>query len=183
MLRQRGRTNNFRSMKAGITLIDMLIRDEEAADITAIREVVETAFRQQLEARLVDQLRADGDGVISLVAVDDGKVVGHVLFSRMTAPFRALGLAPVSVAPDRQRSGVGSQLIRAGLERAADRGWNAVFVLGDPEFYQRFGFSVTGASGFTSPYAGPYLMVLALNGELPAKTGKIDYAPAFAAFE
>jgi putative acetyltransferase len=158
----------------------MIIRDEGPADIFAIRKVVEAAFSQAIEADLVDQLRSDGDSVISLVAVDHDEVVGHVLFSRMTAPFRALGLAPVSVLPDRQRSGIGSRLIRAGLERAKEDRWQAVFVLGEPEYYRRFGFNPALASGFASPYAGPYLMVLPFKGDLPATSGRIDYAPAFA---
>jgi putative acetyltransferase len=71
-------------------------------------------------------------------------------------------------------------LIRAGIDRAARGGWQAVFVVGEPDYYRRFGFDAALASGFTSPYAGPYRMVLALGGALPVKTGKIDYAPAFA---
>jgi len=94
------------------------IRDEEAKDVAAIHAVVRAAFGQPAEADLVDQLRADGDSIISLVAVDDGNVVGHVLFSKMSAPFRALALAPVSVSTERQNAGIGSRLIRAGPERA-----------------------------------------------------------------
>jgi putative acetyltransferase len=71
----------------------MIIRPEEPADCVAIRTVIDAAFPTQAEAQLVDQLRADGDAEISLVAIDDGGVVGHVMFSRMTAGFRALGLA------------------------------------------------------------------------------------------
>lgn len=156
------------------------IRDEPAADRAAIRRVIEAAFGRPDEANLVDRLRADGDTVMSLIAAEDGEIVGHVLFSRMAAPFRALGMAPVSVVPERQRMGIGSRLIRTGIERAAREGWQAVFVMGDPEYYRRFGFDAALARGFTSPYAGPYLMVLALDGALPVKTGRIDYAPAFA---
>jgi putative acetyltransferase len=116
------------------------IRDEKPEDAAAIRAVVEAAFPQPAEADLVDQLRADGDSVISLVAVDDGKVVGHIVFSKLTAPFRALGLAPVSVLPDRQNAGIGSRLIQAGLDRAVQDGWQGAFVLGEPEYYCRFGF-------------------------------------------
>jgi len=158
----------------------MLIRDEEPGELPAIRGVVEAAFGQRQEADLVDRLRADGDGVLSLVAVDGGKVVGHVLFSEMTAPFRALALAPVSVVPERQRSGIGSRLIRAGLSRAEEDGWVGVFVLGEPDYYGRFGFDAVRARGFESPYAGPYLMVRALGRELPVTTGTIGHAPAFA---
>jgi putative acetyltransferase len=160
----------------------MVIREEESADIPGIRTLVEAAFSRAAEARLVDQLRADGDSVISLVAADEDRIVGHLMLSRMAAPFRALGLAPVSVTPDRQRSGIGGQLVRRGLEKAAAGGWDGVFVLGEPEDYRRFGFSPALASGFMSPYGGPYLMALALNGALPARECRIDYAPAFAAF-
>jgi putative acetyltransferase len=105
------------------------------------------------------------------------------MLSRMKAPLRALGLAPVSVTPDRQRSGIGSLLIRTALERATREGWNAVIVLGDPAYYTRFGFDAALASGFESPYAGPYLMALPLKGSLAVTSGRIDYAAAFAALE
>lgn len=159
----------------------MIVRDEQPADPAAIHEVVRTAFGQAAEADLVDQLRRDGDAVVSLVAVEDAAVVGHVLLSRMQAPFRALGLAPVSVRPDRQRAGVGSALVREALARARRDGWEAVFVLGDPAFYERFGFDPETARGFASPYAGPHLMAIPLKGRLPVQAGRVDYAPAFAA--
>ena len=159
----------------------MIIRDEQHADIAAIHKLVTAAFAQELEANLVDRLRADGDSVVSLVAVERGKVVGHVQFSKMAAPFRALGLAPVSVEPKLQKSGIGGRLIYEGLRRAAEDGWDAVFVLGDNAYYERFGFHADLAQGFTSPYAGPHLMAIALNGGLSITEGKVDYAPAFAA--
>jgi putative acetyltransferase len=159
----------------------IMIRAERPADIAGIRKVVEEAFPKPLEAWLVDQLRADGNSVISLVALDEGKVVGHVQFSDMTAPFRALGLGPVSVVPDRQRSGIGSQMIRAGLKQAAEAGWEGVFVLGDPKYYQRLGFSPDRARGFESPYSGPHFMLLTFNDDRPLAVGKVNYARAFAA--
>lgn len=159
------------------------IRDEEPKDAPAIHALVTAAFGQTLEADLVDRLRSDGDSVLSLVAIDANAIVGHVMFSRMTAPFAAVGLAPVSVSPSRQRHGVGRALIREGLRRLAAGPWQAVFVLGDPAYYQRFGFDAALAGGFTSPYAGPHLMALSLRGDLPVRTGRIDYAPAFADLE
>jgi putative acetyltransferase len=158
----------------------VIVRDEQPPDIPAIHAVVEAAFGRPEEAVLVDRLRLDGDSVVSLVAVSGAELLGHVMFSRIKAPFRALGLAPVSVAPRRQGRGVGGALIRAGLERARETGWRGVFVLGDPAYYQRFGFDVGAAAGFDSLYAGPYLMVCALAGDLPARVGKVEYAPAFA---
>lgn len=158
---------------------NVLIRQEERADIPAIRKIVEEAFLQPGEAKLVDRLRADGESVISAVAVDAGEVVGHIMFSRMDAPFRAIGLAPVGVKPALRRNGIGGELIRWGLAQAKADGWQGVFVLGDPQYYERFGFSVALASGFESPYAGEHFMALALNGDLPATSGKVEYAAAF----
>jgi putative acetyltransferase len=159
----------------------MIVRDEQTADIAAIRALVTAAFGQPLEALLVDRLRADGDAVLSLVAVEDGELIGHVLLSRLTARFPALALAPVAVLPARQGTGIGGRLIRAALARAAEAGWQAVFVLGEPAYYRRFGFAAALAQGFTCAYAGPYLMALPLQGRLAATTGSIAYPPAFAA--
>jgi putative acetyltransferase len=91
-----------------------------------------------------------GDSVFSLVAVDDGTVVGHAMFSRMKAPFPALALGPVAVLPERQRMGVGSRLDPRRDRRGEAAGWLGIFVLGDPAFYRRFGFDAGKASGFIS---------------------------------
>ena len=162
----------------------MIIRPETPGDVVAIRIVEEVAFGQPDEARLIDDLRAAGDAVFSLVAVDDDTVIGHALFSRMKAPFPALALGPVAVQPEYRRKGIGSRLIREGIARSEAAGWAGIFVLGDPAFYRRFGFDVGKARGFTSPYAGPHLMVLPIgSSELPVNAGPIEYAPAFAGLE
>jgi putative acetyltransferase len=159
----------------------MIVRSEAPDDVAAIRIVEEIAFGRSVEAQLVDDLRAAGDSVFSRVAVDDGTVVGHALLSRMKAPFPALALGPVAVLPERQRMGIGTRLIREGIARSDAAGWLGIFVLGDPAFYRRFGFDVGKASGFTSPYAGPHLMVPPIGrSELPASAGSIQHAPAFA---
>jgi len=159
----------------------MIIRTERPDDRAAVATVVERAFGRPDEARLVAQLRSAGDGTkIALVAVAGDLVVGHVMLTRMVAPFRALGLAPVSVAPEHQRQGVGRSLVEEGLRQARTQGWDAVFVLGNPAYYGRFGFSVDLARNFSSPYAGPHFMVLPLRPGLPASAGSVDYAPAFA---
>jgi putative acetyltransferase len=155
--------------------------EPEAPDVVrAIGDLLRAAFPSHVEADLVDRLRRDGDLAIALAAIDDGAVVGYVAFSPMAAPFRALGLGPLAVAPARQRSGIGSRLVREGLARARRGGWEAVFVLGDPAYYGRFGFDAAAARGFASPYAGPHFLAHAL-GEagLPASAGSIAYAPAF----
>ncbi len=157
------------------------LRAESPRDWKAIYHVVSSAFGQSAEAQLVEDLREAGDSVISLVADEDGEVVGHVLLSKMYAPFPALALAPVSVIPTRQRSGIGSALVERAVNRARNEGWAAIFVLGDPNYYERFGFDREAAAGFTSPYAGRHFMVLKLSHSLPAPTGELRHAPAFAA--
>ena len=159
----------------------MIIRPEAPSDRAAIRSLVIAAFGGVAEADLVERLRGDGDLVLSLVAEAEGGILGHALLSRMAAPFRALGLAPVAVRPEAQGAGIGGRLIRTALAQAERDGWRAVFVLGDPAYYGRFGFDAALAAGFASAYSGPHLMARALGGPLPARAGRIDYAPAFAA--
>jgi len=103
------------------------------------------------------------------------------LFSPMQAPVRALALAPLAVARDRHSQGIGSALIEAGHEIAREEGWDAIFVLGDPAYYGRFGYDLALAAGFESSYAGPHFMALSLAGALPTRQGSLAYAPAFAA--
>ena len=158
-----------------------MIRAARPADRGAIRDVVTAAFGQPYEADLVDRLLADGDAVIELVAEIDRAIVGHVLFSRLIAPFPALALGPLSVRPSRQAQGTGGSLVREGLARAAAGKWIAVFVLGDPAYYTRFGFDLALAAGFASPFAGAHFMALALDGPLPATAGEIRHARAFSA--
>jgi len=118
----------------------MIIRSETSGDVAAIRIVEEVAFGRADEARLIDDLRDAGDSVFSLVAVDGDTVVGHVLFSRMKAPFPALALAPVAVQPEYRRTGIGSRLIQTGLRQLRRQGAAGCVVLGEPDYYQRFGF-------------------------------------------
>ena len=123
----------------------IIIRPESAEHETGVRVVEERAFGRAGEADLVDKLRARGAVTLSLIAVEAGEVVGHVLFSPVTIgegsdALLALGLGPVAVIPNRQNEGIGSRLIRAGLEECRQAGVPAVVVLGDPRYYTRFGF-------------------------------------------
>lgn len=110
----------------------MQTRTEQAHDRPAIHALVVDAFGRSPEAGLVDSLRDTGDLVISLVAEHQGRLIGHVALSRLKSPKRALALAPVAVAPQRQRRGVGSLLVREALAQARRGGWEIVFVVGDP---------------------------------------------------
>jgi putative acetyltransferase len=158
----------------------VIIRDETISDVAAIRTVHRLAFAGEDEARLVDALRRSGDAVLSLVAERPDPIVGHVLLSRLEAPMRALALAPFGVLPDYQRRGIGSALIRAALERARSEGFDAVFVLGEPAYYRRFGFSVEDAQGYECVYAGAFFMIRVLAAGSVPTVGGIDYPAAFA---
>ena len=164
------------------------IRDADPADAAAVRAVHLAAFPDATEADLVERLQRDGDAVLSLVAEEEERVVGHILISRMTAEadgrsFRAVGLAPVAVLPEHLRRGIGGRLIRHALERLAAEGEEIVFLVGEPDYYRRFGFETATAAPFASPYAGSYFMALILNeGPLP-RSGRADYAAAFSDFE
>jgi predicted N-acetyltransferase YhbS len=103
-------------------------------------------------ARIVDELRRSGEAVVSLVAEHGTQIAGHVMFGRLKAPMRALVLSPLGVLPEFQKAGIGSALVRKGLERAREQDWQAVFLVGSPVYYGRFGFSAAAAEGYTSPY-------------------------------
>jgi putative acetyltransferase len=111
------------------------------------------------------------------VAERDRQVIAHVLFSKLKAPMKALGLAPVAVHPSFQKQGVASTLVREGLYQAKEDGWMCVFVLGNPAYYGRFGFRVETAKGYTSPYSGDDFMALPFS-DVPT-TGEIVYPKAF----
>ena len=159
----------------------MPIRDEMEADHAAVARLHRLAFGGDAEARLVDALRRSDAVAVSLVAQsDDAVVVGHVLLSRLVSPPGALALAPLAVLPDRQRCGVGSALVRAALARAREGGWAAAFVLGDPAYYGRFGFSAEAARGYASPYAGKHFMAAPLGPEPLPGGGAVVYPAPFA---
>jgi putative acetyltransferase len=168
----------------------LVVRAAGAEDADAIDAVIRAAFAgtqygHQGEAELVRMIEADGDALASLVAERGGEIVGHVLFSRMNVEadgrvLAAAGLAPVSVAPDRQGQGVGDALIRAGLAMLRGQGIAMSFVLGHENYYPRFGYSPDLAARFVSPFSGPHFMAMMLDsGTALPQGGRADYAPAF----
>jgi putative acetyltransferase len=161
------------------------IREESTADFAAISHVNRLAFGGDDEARLVDRLRAEGFARISLVAEHDTHVVGHLLFSDLaivtaSGSLDALALAPMAVLPDYQSRGIGSALVRRGLELCRSRGHAIVIVLGHRDYYPRFGFSPELAQPLESPYAGASFMALELTpGALTGVAGRVEYPPPF----
>ena len=157
----------------------MTIRPASEHDHDTIDEINRCAFDDDAEAALVRQLREDGDVICEFVVEAEGQAVGHVLFSRLkSGTARAAALAPVAVLPDRQRKGFGSRLIERGIEECRTLGFDSVYVMGEPEYYSRFGFSTETAAQVRCPYSGPYFMALVLNGSAPS--GDVEYPRAFA---
>jgi putative acetyltransferase len=168
--------------------VDAVVRCEHTDDIrerSAIRSINEAAFGRPDEADLVDRLGSEGAVLLSLVAEVEQRIIGHVLFSRMSietsnGEVSAVALAPVAVLPDHQRRGIGEQLIRHGLDLLRARGERIVIVLGHPGYYSRFGFSTEKARFLESPFPTEAFMAMELSsGALEGIRGKVRYPAAF----
>lgn len=137
----------------------MIIRPEAKTEYTVVRAINNSAFETSAESRLVDALRERVSPVISLVAVLDKSVVGHIMFSPVTmaesSAIKLMGLAPMAVAPIHQRRGFGSALVERGIEACRELGTDAVVVLGHPDFYSRFGFKPASRFGISCEYDVP----------------------------
>lgn len=168
---------------------DTTVRAETPADYDAITTLTRTAFNNDAEAKLITMLRQQSTGCISLVAEQHGKIVGHILFSAVTLQrhpeTRLMALAPMAVSNVLQHQGIGSALVRSGLELCKKQGVQAVTVLGHPAYYPRFGFVPASGFGISCPWQvkDDAFMLLELNqGTLTGKSGQVVYHPAFAAF-
>jgi putative acetyltransferase len=165
----------------------MTVRPEKPEDVPAIRIVNLRAFGGAAEADLVDALRRNGKAVISLVAEDDGRVVGHIFFSPVVihsigAGLAGVGLAPLAVIPEKQNQGIGSTLVEQGLRRCREGGHPYVVVLGHSDYYPRFGFVPASRFGIKSEYdvADEVFMVMELReGALSGCAGVAKYQPEF----
>ncbi len=162
-----------------------MIGEETSEDIEAIATLNRAAFGGEQEVAIIDRLRRDGQVALSLVEREAGAVVGHILFSDLDVMVdgraaRAVALAPMAVEPARQRTGIGSRLVRTGLGILKDRGYEAVIVLGHPDYYPRFGFSAALAAKLTAPFSGAAFMALELKpGALAGTRGAVRYPRAF----
>ena len=169
--------------------VEVTIRPERLEDYEAIDQVNRLAFGQDDEARLVRALReADGfDPTLSLVAVRDDRLVGHILFSPVTiattgGSVSALALAPMAVHPEVQNQGIGSRLVRDGLEVCRRLDHLIVVVVGHPDYYPRFGFTPARARGLEAPFQVPdeaFRVLELIPGALDGVAGMVHYPPAF----
>lgn len=160
------------------------IRPERAGDAAAIHSVVEDAFANHphsdgSEPGIVDRLRAAGALTLSLVAEQDGAIIGHVAFSAVTIGDGTQGwhgLGPVAVAPERQGEGIGGALVKSGLAALRASSARGCVVLGEPEYYGRFGFTHNPALTYPGPPA-EYFQAIVFGGPVP--TGTVTYHAAF----
>jgi putative acetyltransferase len=161
------------------------VRPEAPADAAAARAVNDAAFGRTDEARVVDALREAGRLTVSLVAVDGDEVIGHIAFSPATlhdddGTHAIAGLGPMAVRPDRQRLGIGSALVREGLDACRRLGHDVIVVLGHPDFYSRFGFVTARPLGITCEYTAPdeaFMVAELSRGALRGRRGLVRYAP------
>lgn len=167
----------------------MIIRPEEPEDVAAIRRVEEQAFGQPAEADLVDRLRAACPEQISLVAIWEGQLVGHILFTPAAIQYEdgsklnGFGLAPLAVLPDFQKQGVGTALIQSGLAELQNRNQLFVIVLGHPAYYPRFGFQPAYQFQITCKFTGEnreaFMIHLLKNKGFQSRAGIARYHPVF----
>lgn len=166
----------------------LMIRLETAVDAAKVYEVEAAAFGRPAEAELVQTLQQAAVDTISLVALLDGELVGHVLFSPVTVKseageFTAVALGPIAVSPDHQKAGIGSELCRKGIEACREAGYGLAFVLGHSSYYPRFGFVPSAPYGLHCQFNAPVeaFMVLELvPGAMQGKQGTVFYHPLFA---
>lgn len=165
----------------------MNIREEQPSDIDKIWKVNTGAFETEAEASLVNALRSSGCPYLSLVAEIENEVVGHILFTPVELfedgnTLKIMGLAPMAVLNKYQNRGIGSKLVKTGLEHCQSLGYDAVVVLGHPDYYPRFGFVPTVKYGIKSEYAVPdevFMILELVPGCLKDHKGIIKYHEAF----
>ena len=163
----------------------LTIRSEQPSDRGAIWLINRTAFGSSVEPDLVDALRAGRHVILSLVAEEDGLVVGHVVFSPLTiesdtASWDAVCLGPIAVSPSRQSQGIGGKLIEAALAALRQGGYRAVVLLGHPGYYPRFGFRPAREFGLHYQDDRDAFMAIELYpGGLDGVSGRVRFSPEF----
>lgn len=159
----------------------MFIRLAQPRDRDKVAKLVEASFGRHDEVLLIEALRKEKSIVHEWVATLQEELVGHLIMSRLRKPKGCLALAPVSVTPEHQGEGIGSALIHAALEEAEEAGWVAAFVLGDPDYYGRFGFDVSAAGDFETPFVSEFTAAAVFDtGGFSGLSREIEYAKAFA---
>jgi len=154
----------------------VVVRQEQPKDIAAVRVIHQRAFEGPQEADLVDSLRENCPGLLSLVATMEGRVVGHILFSPAVVEgedraVEGMGLAPMAVLPEHQRRGIGSMLVETGIARLKDQGCPFVIVLGHAGYYPRFGFVPASRHGIRCEWDAPDDAFMILINDMTVMSG------------
>lgn len=165
----------------------MLIRGEIPVDAPGIDQLLRQTFPTGAEADLVQKLRQDGLFVLEMVATDDkGQIIGYIGFTLVDVngdkECQWVGLAPLAVASAYQRQGIGAKLVYDGLDSLNEFGYMAVVVVGDPNYYRRFGFTLAKRHGLACKWSGmeAYFQVYALeNGNLADYAGLVNFSSYF----
>jgi putative acetyltransferase len=159
------------------------IREERSGDVAAVRRLNKLAFAQDQEANIVDALRSNGAVALSLVATQDSRVVGHIMYSPASVgDVIGAGLGPLAVLPERHRQGVGSSLVDAGNRKLKEAGCPFIIVLGHPNYYPRFGFRPAGAHGITCEWEVPddvFMLLVLDQAQMQGVSGVAKYRPEF----
>lgn len=166
------------------------VRSEKPEDYQSIYNVNKTAFSSEVEAKLVNNLRKTKGFIskLSLVAIKDKEIIGHILFSIIHIQTNAktvpvMALAPMAVLPKHQKQGVGSMLVREGLKECKKLGYKAVVLIGHPDYYPRFGFSPAKEKGLSLPFDAPseaFMVYEIFPQALAGINGMVIYPPEFA---
>ena len=158
-----------------------MIRKAQESDLEAVLNLIHSSFSNKAESDLVKQLISDNDVLLNLVIESSNTIIGNVVVSKVTMePDMGLfcgGVAPLSVLPERQSSGIGSQLMKEAIKKSDEMGMDALFLLGDPDYYKRFGFNI---SNLKSDYRVEHFQELELTRNcLVNLKSKVTYANAF----
>lgn len=167
--------------------MNIIITEENESDFDQVWNLNVKVFGREDEAKLVNMLRNSGISYISLTAKKNNKILGHILFTPVklignNKNLKIMGLGPMAVKPGYQRKGIGTKLILAGIDACKNKGYDAVVVLGHPEYYPRFGFVPSSNYGITCEYDAPaeaFMIMELTNSALKENTGTIQYHEAF----
>jgi putative acetyltransferase len=166
-----------------------MIQKEKPEHYQAVHEILLTCFEKEAEANLVNALRDNGKAILSLlslVALNDEEVIGHVMFTPVnTSPLsesKGLGLAPLAVKPQYQKQGIGAQLVKEGLRLCSELGYDYVVLLGNPKYYQRFGFMKASNFDMQNEYGADDAFMLIKLSNRNLQNGLIQYCTEFSLF-
>jgi len=168
--------------------MEIRIRQEIKDDYKRVYEINKLAFGQENESKLIEKIRKGPNFVpeLSLVAEKDNEIVGHILFSKMKivgeSEYETLMLAPIAVIPELQKQGIGGKLIKKGIEKAEELGFNSIIVVGHKDYYPKFGFQKASKWGIKCPFEvpdGAFMAIELTENALENKAGVVQFPEEF----